>query len=202
VLWSDEAESELSSLESAAEAFARLLGAQQPLITVASVATLWMWVPGKSELDLRKLQALSQHQRGVRMALGSQARGVEGFRRSHLDALTAQRMLVRLRSSERVVSFDEVRLVSLVTQDAQGAHAFVQHTLGELASASAELQRALWMFLRAGCNVSRAAELLRTHRNTLLRRLTRAESLLPRPLEEQRVNVAVALDLLRWQQQS
>jgi DNA-binding PucR family transcriptional regulator len=115
-----------------------------------------------------------------------------------LDALTTQRMLTRLRSSERVVSFDEVRLVSLVTQDAEGAQAFVQHTLGELATASQELRSALSMFLRVGCNASHAAELLHTHRNTLLRRLTRAESLLPRPLEEQRVHVAVALDVLRW----
>jgi DNA-binding PucR family transcriptional regulator len=198
VIWSDEAESELMALEGAADALARSVGAQRPLALVASAATLWVWVPGNSEPDRKQLMAALQSQRGVRIAIGSRGRGVEGFRRSHLDALTTQRMLTRLQSRERIVSFDEVRLVSLVTQDAQGAQAFVQHTLGELAAASPELQSALAMFLHTGCNASRAAELLRTHRNTLLRRLTRAESLLPRPLDDQRVHVAVALDVLRW----
>lgn len=198
VIWSDEAESELMALESAADALARCVGAQRPLAVVASAATLWVWVPGNSDPDRKQLMAAVHSLPGVRIAIGSRGRGVEGFRRSHLDALTTQRMLTRLQSRERIVSFDEVRLVSLVTQDAEGAQAFVQHTLGELAAASPELQSALAMFLRTGCNASRAAELLRTHRNTLLRRLTRAESLLPRPLDDQRVHVAIALDVLRW----
>lgn len=198
VIWSDEAESELRALESTADALARSVGAQRPLNVVASAATLWVWAPGKAEPDLKQLSAAVRSQRGVRIAIGSSARGVEGFRRSHLDALTAQRMLARLQSNERVVSFDEVRLVSLVTQDAEGAQAFVQQTLGELASADPELQAALRVFLQTGCNASRAAELLHTHRNTLLRRLTRAEALLPRPLADQRIQVAVALEVLRW----
>jgi hypothetical protein len=34
--------------------------------------------------------------------------------------------------------------------------------------------------------------------NTLLRQLTRADELLPRPLGENSVNVAVALDIVQW----
>jgi DNA-binding PucR family transcriptional regulator len=198
VIWTDEAESEQRGLESAADAFAHSVQAQRPLIVVASAATLWVWVAGKGEPEQSQLMAAIHHLPGVHVAIGSLARGVEGFRRSHWDALTTQRMLSRLQSSERVASFDAVRLVSLVTQDAEGAQAFVQHSLGELASGSPELQSALRVFLSAGCNASRAAELLRTHRNTLLRRLTRAEALLPRPLEGQHVHVAVALEVLRW----
>ena len=37
-----------------------------------------------------------------------------------------------------------------------------------------------------------------THRNTLVRRLTRADESLPRPLAETSVEVAVALEALRW----
>lgn len=202
VIWSDEAASELRALQGAADALARSVEAQRPLIVVASAATLWVWVPGKREPDLQQLTAALHHLPGVHVALGSQARGVEGFRRSHLDALTTQRMLTRLQSRERVASFDAVRLVSLLTQDPEGAAAFVQHTLGELAFGSSELQSALRTFLHTGCNASRAAELLRTHRNTLLRRLTRAEALLPRPLDGHHVHVAVALEVLRWQRSS
>jgi hypothetical protein len=45
-----------------------------------------------------------------------------------------------------------------------------------------------------GCNGTR----LYTHRNTLLRQLSRADQLLPRPLEQNSVNIAVALDVLHW----
>ncbi|MDT5184257.1 MAG: hypothetical protein QOJ20_2428 [Mycobacterium sp.] len=47
-------------------------------------------------------------------------------------------------------------------------------------------------------SASRAAARLYTHRNTLLRRLARADELLPRPLAESSVSVAVALGVLRW----
>jgi DNA-binding PucR family transcriptional regulator len=53
-------------------------------------------------------------------------------------------------------------------------------------------------FVAEQCNASRAATRLYTHRNTLLRRLARAERLLPRPLAEASVDVAVALDVVRW----
>jgi hypothetical protein len=45
--------------------------------------------------------------------------------------------------------------------------------------------------------LSRAAKQLHTHRNTLLRRIESAERLLPRPLENTSVRVAVALEALR-----
>jgi DNA-binding PucR family transcriptional regulator len=199
VVWSDQTESDLSSLEGAADAIVRAAGAQRPLIVVASAATLWVWVPGGAEPDFERLRAAIRQLPGVRIAIGSKSRGIEGFRRSHLDALTTQRMVARLGSDQRIVSFDMVRLVSLITHDPEGADQFVKHTLGDLESASPELRSALSTFLDEGCNASRAAARLHTHRNTLLRRLARAEELLPRPLEHNRVHVAVALEVLRWQ---
>jgi DNA-binding PucR family transcriptional regulator len=98
-----------------------------------------------------------------------------------------------------VASFNDVRLVALVTGEVDAAKQFVADTLGELAAAPAELRNTLHTFLAEGCNASRAAEVLHTHRNTLLRRVARAEALLPRGLEGNRVHVAVALEVLRWQ---
>jgi DNA-binding PucR family transcriptional regulator len=54
------------------------------------------------------------------------------------------------------------------------------------------------VYVREQSNASRAAKRLYTHRNSLLRRLARAEQLLPRPLSENSVEVAVALEVLRW----
>jgi DNA-binding PucR family transcriptional regulator len=53
-------------------------------------------------------------------------------------------------------------------------------------------------YIREQCNASRTAERLYTHRNTVLRRLARADELLPRPLAEDVIGVGAALEVLRW----
>ncbi|WP_425394840.1 PucR family transcriptional regulator [Chondromyces crocatus] len=199
VVWSDHIEPDLSALESVADALSRASGAPRPLLIIASAATLWVWVPGGAEPDVERLSLVIRQLEGIRLAIGSRGQGIQGFRRGHLDALTTRRMVARLGSEQRIVRFDEVRLVSLVTHNPEGADQFIKHTLGALESASPEIKDALRTFLDEGCNASRAAARLRTHRNTLLRRLARAEELLPRPLEHSRVHVAVALEVLRWQ---
>ena len=135
---------------------------------------------------------------GVRIAVGPTATGIEGFRRSHLDALTTQRMLARLGSRQRVALFADVELVALITQDPDRADEFIKHTLGDFESASAELHTTVRTFVAEQCNASRAAARLYTHRNTLLRRLARADQLLPQPLQDNGVHVAVALEALHW----
>lgn len=199
VVWSDAVTSDLGTLERAADALARALDAPRALTVVASAATLWVWIPHGGEPDRARLRLALHGLPDVRIALGSRGHGVEGFRRGHFDAVTTQRMLARVGSEARVATFDDVRLVALVTHDPDAARDFVAHTLGALATAAPELRAALRTFLAEGCNASRAAEGLLTHRNTLLRRLARAEELLPRPLAGDRVAVAVALDVLRWQ---
>ncbi|WP_244950238.1 PucR family transcriptional regulator [Streptomyces griseofuscus] len=134
----------------------------------------------------------------VRIALGSPALGVDGFRRSHLDALTTQRMLARLASAQRLASHDEVELVALLSQDLERADRFVQRTLGDLEHAPDDLIDAVRVFLAEQCNASRAATRLFAHRNTLLRRLGRADRLLPRPLAEHPLDVAAALEIRHW----
>jgi DNA-binding PucR family transcriptional regulator len=134
----------------------------------------------------------------VRIAVGPTAAGIEGFRRSHFDAITTQRMVVRLGSTQRVVSFTDVELIALITADPERADRFIKNTLGDFESADADLQRTVLTFVREQCNASRAAARLFTHRNTLLRRLARADEVLPQPLKDTSVHVAVELEALRW----
>jgi DNA-binding PucR family transcriptional regulator len=82
------------------------------------------------------------------------------------------------------------------------ADQFIKRTLGKFESASPELRTAVRTFVNEQCNASRAATRLYTHRNTLLRQLSRADELLPRPLAENSVNVAVALDVIHWRASS
>ncbi|HET8869373.1 MAG TPA: PucR family transcriptional regulator [Aquabacterium sp.] len=198
VIWSEEAETELSQLEAAAQALTRATGGKPALSVIANAATLWCWVEGTQAIDWHTLKLSAKSWAGVRMALGSADAGIQGFRRAHLDALNAQRVVGRLRARARVVHFDQVRLVSLMTQDAESAQQFITHTLGDLATADPVLQRTLLTFLSTGCNATEAASLLHTHRNTLLRRLARAQELLPRPLDQARLHVGAALEALSW----
>lgn len=198
VIWSDEREPKLAELEAIAEGFALAASTASPLVVVATGGTLWVWADATNALDVADVGRMLRARGSLRIAIGSVGEGVDGFRRSHFDALTAQRLVARVGSDERVVQFDDVRLVSLATHDFDGAEDFVKHTLGRLEAEGAEVRATLLAFLREGCNASRAAKRIHTHRNTLLRRLARAEELLPRPLAEHRIDVAVALEIVRW----
>ena len=107
-------------------------------------------------------------------------------------------MVGRLHSPQQIATFDEVELVALMTHDPERAEVFIRRTLGDLACAEPELQEAVWTFIDANHNASSAATRLYLHRNTLMRRLARAEQLLPVPLEDNGVHIAVALEILRW----
>lgn len=199
VIWSELPTSEYHVLEQAVDALVQACGKVRPLTILASAASMWVWLPYAGEPDLTLLQHALQALPQVHIAIGSLAAGLDGFRRSHLDALASQRLLMRLGSPQALISHDHVWLVSLMTQDPERAQQFIQHTLGKLAHANRDTQRALQVFLHEGCCITKTAERLHTHRNTVLRRLTRAEELLPRPLASHRIQVAVALEVLAWQ---
>jgi DNA-binding PucR family transcriptional regulator len=109
-----------------------------------------------------------------------------------------QRMMGRLHSPQTVAIFDDVELVALATHDPEAADAFIRHTLGDLASADPELHAAVLAFLAEQHNASAAAQRLYLHRNTFMRRIARAEQLLPQPLERNGTHIAVALEILHW----
>ena len=199
VVWGDEPDCDSSQLDRATEALVTRRGRAAPAQRHRERShPLGLDTGRRSHRISAASRKSSTRCRGFVCAVGSTARGIEGFRRSHLDAITTQRMLVRLNSTQRVAGFEDVELVSLVTQDPDRADQFVKQTLGKLAAASPDLRAAVLTFVNEQCNASRAAARLYTHRNTLLRRLSRAEQLLPRPLGENSVHVAVALDMVRW----
>lgn len=198
ILWTDPSDGDLGHLDRAAEAFGHCAGAARPLSILASTASRWLWVPGESGVDPTALGRAIDDIPAVRIAVGPTAAGIEGFRRSHLDAITTQRMLARLESRQRVAFFSDVHLVAVLTQDPERADGFISRVLGDFEHADDELQSTIRVFITEQCNASRAAARMYLHRNTLLRRIARAEELLPRPLSHTSVEVAVALEALRW----
>jgi DNA-binding PucR family transcriptional regulator len=195
VVWGDTGSDQL---EAAAEATMRAAGAGRRLTVVAGAAVLWVWLPVDRAPEPAAVAAGLAGARDVRVAIGRPGTDVDGFRRSHLDAATTQQMLARLTSPQQVARFADVQLVALLTADPTRVEEFLTATLGDLRHADAATRDTVLTYVRELGSAARTAERLYTHRNTVLRRLARAEELLPRPLAEDAVAVAAALDVLRW----
>lgn len=204
IIWSEgaagdgDADSGAAELERVAAELARAYGSTRALTAMASVSSLWAWVSVQGPERLDRLDALLDELDGVRVALGSRADGVEGFRRSHAGAFAAQRLVARLGSPIKLARYDELKVVSLVTQDEQRASEFVAETLGDLEAGPPVLAHTLYTYLRNGLNASATADALYAHRNTVVARIGRAEQLLPKPLAENLLDVFVALEVVRW----
>ncbi|MGW0453238.1 MULTISPECIES: PucR family transcriptional regulator [Gordonia] len=192
VLWSTHPE-QAANLESAADTLAASAGCANRLTVVASAASLWMWLP-TDEAHIARVSPSPL----IDVAVGRTGNGVDGFRNSHFQALATQRIVAQLGGSHGFVRCDDVRLVSLLMSSAEDTAAFVDDTLGEFAHAEAALLDTVRTWISLQCNTSRTAEALYTHRNTVIRRLARADDLLPRPLDESLLDVGVALEVLRW----
>jgi DNA-binding PucR family transcriptional regulator len=165
---------------------------------IASGSSTWVWFSAARELTPDAARGAIEEIPRVRAALGLPGAGIDGFRRSHLDALTAQRLVHNLPGEVRVARFADVELVALAATDLERAGEFVVRTLGELATADPELRHTLRTYIDEQFSAARAARALFAHRNTVTSRLQRAEQLLPAPLEGRGLEVGLALELLHW----
>ncbi|MEV0063468.1 helix-turn-helix domain-containing protein [Nocardia sp. NPDC050718] len=185
-------------LEMAAELLLRVGGARPPGPLGGRAPPLGGWLtvdaaPGRVPVTTGLSDAPD-----VRVAIGRPGLGIPGFRRSHLDALETQRMLTRLTSHRRVARHEDVQLVAVLTADPLRADEFVTDTLGDLATADPDVLEAITTYLEHQCSITRTADHLYTHRSTIVRRVSRADELLPRPLSSNTIAVGAALEVLRW----
>ena len=104
--------------------------------------------PGDGAPRIELLPRLIKPLRGVRMAVATAGRGVEGFRRGHLDALATRRLPGRLRTGVGVVHADNMGLIALMTQHLEAVRQFITHTLGDLTTADKALRRRFASFQR------------------------------------------------------
>ncbi|SFJ60261.1 DNA-binding transcriptional regulator, PucR family [Amycolatopsis regifaucium] len=196
VLWSDSA-AEASGLDAAAETVMKTCGASCRLTLNASATALWVWVRSDIVPSAETAEAALAGHPGIHVAFGRCGRDLDGFRRSHLDAAAAQRLLARLSPSRPIVRYEDVALVSVLTADMAQADQFVTDTLGDLATADPVLRQTVLTYVRERFNGSAAAERMVTHRNTIERRLARADQLLPVPLADNAASVVAALMLVQ-----
>jgi PucR C-terminal helix-turn-helix domain/GGDEF-like domain len=136
----------------------------------------------------------------LRVAMGLPGHGIEGFRRSHHEALLTRRAAEVLGYQDRAcVRFADSGLDVLLTQDLDEARRFVKRELGPLAEdveGSRRLVVTLLAFLEEGASFARAARRLGVHENTIAYRVHRAEELLGHRIVDRRLELHVALRLL------
>ncbi|WP_320670116.1 PucR family transcriptional regulator [Patulibacter defluvii] len=198
LLWGDPRAIELGELERAAGGLASAMGTSRPFVLPSGNSGLWAWTAGPDP-DLGRLRAtVEELPPGITVTAGSTLPGIGGFRDSHREARDAQRLLLRDPGGPRIVTYSEVRVVSLAMQDEARARAFVAATLGALQDADGELRETVRTYLREDSSAPRAAAVLHTHRNTILKRIARADGLLPAGLAGHGLEVRLALELERW----
>lgn len=198
IVWTDPGSEDTGELDGAAEALARAAGAQRPLSVIASGSSRWVWFATPGDVDREALRAAIEEIPRVRVALGPPAAGIDGFRRSHLDAVATQRLMYSVPGATRVARYEDVQLIALAAQDPDRASEFVARTLGDLATATPELRDTVRTYIHEQFSASRAARSLFAHRNTVLNRLQRAEALLPTPLDGHGLEIGLALELAHW----
>jgi DNA-binding PucR family transcriptional regulator len=211
VLWESQAASAgaapasgapMGRLELAAEAIAGAVGLERALLVPAGDTCIWAWFASDRRLDLDALERIAtEHLRDRQcLALSLPGTGLEGFRGGHRQVLRARRFAELSQLDGGVVRFDEVETLCVMSEDPELLADFVERKLGPLAAESrsaGRLRETLLVWLREGGNASRAAERLRTHKNTVRNRVQRAQELIGRSLDEDRLGLELALTMLQ-----
>lgn len=195
VMWVDE-QDQVDTLEATVTSLRSGLQHRGFLVARASATSRWVWVSETEAPDVRRVATLLPSSGPVRVSAGRTGRSLDGFRSSHLDALAGQSLLMRLGSRQAFTEYADVELIDSLTRDRDSARRFVRNTLGPLADADDELQRSLLVYLQSGFNTTRAAARLYAHRNTVERRVTRANELSRVKVEDNPTYVAAALMVL------
>ncbi|HEY1853859.1 MAG TPA: helix-turn-helix domain-containing protein [Solirubrobacterales bacterium] len=159
--------------------------------------TSWGWLGG-AEIGGRQLKAIRDAAlpEGARIALGEPEGGIDGFRLSHRQALSAYRIARDTRAP--VTAYADVILLALTLQDPELARNFVSRELGPLIEPnerSTLLRETLTAYFAAGENAASAAAVLGVHDRTVLYRLRSIEDRIGHPISARRDEIAVALRL-------
>ncbi|WP_280403897.1 PucR family transcriptional regulator [Nocardia brasiliensis] len=172
-----------------------LVPAGRGLCVRVDLRTAWCWLP--SPLDDPPL--VSPPDQPVLVAMGCPATGLDGFRRSHRQALEAMRVAeLAERPSVTVTEYAEIELAALCSSDPVKCRDFVRARLGGLGagdSATERLRETLRAFYAANSNYRATAARLGLHHNTIRYRLEQAAQVLGHPVDERRLSVELALHL-------
>ena len=96
VIWTDPRLPDQAALARAAEALGPATRARQVLTVIASSSSVWAWLAAAADTEPGAITAATADWPAVRIAVGPIGAGIDGFRRSHFDAVATQRLMSRL----------------------------------------------------------------------------------------------------------
>lgn len=204
VLWCDDSEDRLAEMERLVQQFAASVGASDsPLFISVDRATAWAWVavPAAVADDAVARLGAVMTPDCLYAAAGTPQPGVAGFRLSHRQAEDARTVAVASDPQRgRFTAFGHrgIALAALLGSNIDAALAWATEVLGPLAcstNSDHRLRETLQAFLKAAGSNKAAAEELHLHTNTVKYRVHRAIERRGRPIEDDRLDVEVALQL-------
>jgi DNA-binding PucR family transcriptional regulator len=196
----------LARLEQATAEVARRAACKgRPIFLPQDECSAWAWLP----LGARETFAVpavrggaAGAEPGVRFAFGAPGAGVSGFRRTHRQALGAHAVaLAAGASGQRLTSFTEVAPLALMSNSVELLRTWVHETLGQLADDDdqhARLRDTLRVFLQENGSFKATAERLILHKNSVQYRVRKAEEALGHPVDDNRLQVELALLASQW----
>ncbi|MFF4395220.1 PucR family transcriptional regulator [Streptomyces sp. NPDC001480] len=169
-----------------------------PLFAAREESLAWAWLAFRSPRVSWDVLA-SAVEDGDPMAwaaVGDVEPGVEGFRRTHRQAVRAQELAMAAGTGARVTAYAQVAPIALMCTNIEDTRAWVWSVLGALAvddERCARLRETLQTFFATGCSYTATARHQILHKNTVQYRIRRAEEILGRPLQERRRDLELAL---------
>ena len=181
-------------LDSYARSFVDESNAERVLTLPSGAREVWSWV---AHFDDHEWAALDRARNSdLRVAVGASGYGMEGFARSHREALAAQRIAVRSTRSPGVTVYEDVQVPCLLTEDLDELRALVARELKGLAGAdgvTTRIRDTVRVYYENNCTAAATAVALGLHKNTVRYRLDQAEKLLGRSVDQRRLPTELAL---------
>ncbi|GAA1064809.1 PucR family transcriptional regulator [Streptomyces asiaticus] len=176
------------------------VGADATLTRVLGPRTQAAWLSratpfSESDLGLARLRPPD----GVRVVAGDPAQGLDGFRRTHIEATHARRVVMLSEPhAAPITRYRNVAVAALGTVDPEQARTFVTRVLGRLATDdenTLRLATTLAAYLDENRSRTRTAERLVIHPNTVAYRVQQTKQILGRGIKTGTLDLRVALAL-------
>lgn len=182
------------ALEGTARTLAGTFTSGRPLVVLTDLDTAWCWAPATAPP-----KATPAVPNTLIAGMGRPGNGLEGFKRSHLEAEEAVRIATFTElPAGAVVDFNDIELISLCTGNPATTRSFLDTQLGRLASDAPHVRRlkeTLLVFFDNNSNYRATAAALGLHHNTIRYRLNQAEQLLNHSTNDRRLELELALRL-------
>jgi DNA-binding PucR family transcriptional regulator len=194
VAWSADLAADSDAIANAAQELLRAIGQGRPLIVTDTPGEATIWTtPASNAIPVHDLAALLPA--GTRAGIGRPGSGTDGFVTTKRQADLA-RSVAGTRHAAAVTFYDDAALAAVLLRDREAARAFAADELGELAAdtrAARELRETLATLFASQYDQSRTADVLGVHRNTIAKRLRRAEAILGSPITSRPRELEAAL---------